>query len=170
MGWQRGRGVRGGGITDLDEAERAIRGAVGQAEDMSDHRLRSVTVNLTCGQPESRLFNVQWPVGGRAVTEADMRRVVQEGRARAMIDGRETIHALPLTFAVDETPGVSDPRGHALRTADGAAARDRRRRIGAAQPRRHHARAELDIGELVSAPLAPGCRRWSRTSANWAPP
>ena len=66
MGWQRARGVRGGGITDLDEAERAIRGAVAQAEDMSDHRLRSVTVNLTCGQPESRLFNVQWPVGGRA--------------------------------------------------------------------------------------------------------
>ena len=59
MGWQRGRGVRGGGITDLEEAERAIRGAVAQAEDMSDHRLREVTVNLTCGQPESRLFNVQ---------------------------------------------------------------------------------------------------------------
>ena len=36
---------------------------------MADVRLRSVTVNLTCGQPESRLFNVQWPVGGRAVTE-----------------------------------------------------------------------------------------------------
>ncbi len=116
MGWQRGRGVRGGGITDLDEAERAIRGAVAQAEDMSDHRLRSVTVNLTCGQPESRLFNVQWPVGGRAVTEADIRRVVQEGRARAMTDGRETIHALPLTFSVDETPGVADPRGHHCET------------------------------------------------------
>ena len=57
---------------------------------MADHRLRSVTVNLTCGQPESRLFNVQWPVGGRAVTEQDIRRVVQEGRARAVVDGRET--------------------------------------------------------------------------------
>ena len=88
MGWQRGRGVRGGGITDLEEAERAIRSAVAQAEDMSDHRLRSVTVNLTCGQPESRLFNVQWPVGGRAVTAADIRRVVQEGRARLINEGR----------------------------------------------------------------------------------
>ncbi len=54
MGWQRSRGVRGGGITDLEEAERCIRSAVAQAEDMSDHRLRSVTINLTCGQPESR--------------------------------------------------------------------------------------------------------------------
>src|SRR5579875_3398936 len=67
FGWQKGRGIRHGAVTDLDEAERAIRAAVGQAEDMADTRLRSVTVNLGCGQPESRLFNVQWPVGGRAV-------------------------------------------------------------------------------------------------------
>ena len=63
FGWQRGRGVRGGGIVDLEDAEKAIRACVGQAEDMADTRLRSVTVNLSCGQPESRLFNVQWPVG-----------------------------------------------------------------------------------------------------------
>jgi cell division protein FtsA len=156
MGWQRGRGVRGGGITDLEEAERAIRSAVAQAEDMSDHRLRSVTVNLTCGQPESRLFNVQWPVGGRAVTEADIRRVVQEGRARAVTEGRETIHALPLSFSVDETSGVSDPRGHhcahltaRLHIID--ATTMALRNLGATTNR-----AELDIAELVSAPMAAG--------------
>ena len=102
FGWQKGRGVRGGGIVDLEAAETAIRAAVGQAEDMADTRLRSVTVNLTCGQPESRLFNVQWPVGGRAVDESDIRRVVNEGRGRAGVEGREVIHALPLTFTVDE--------------------------------------------------------------------
>ena len=83
FGWHRGRGVRGGSIVDLDEAERAIRACVGQAEDMADTQLRAVIVNLTCGQPESRLFNVQWPVGGRAVEEHDIRRVVNEGRLRA---------------------------------------------------------------------------------------
>ena len=57
---------------DLDEAEKAIRAAVGAAEDMADTRLKSVYVNLSCGQPESRLFNVQWPVGGRAVDEHDV--------------------------------------------------------------------------------------------------
>ncbi len=156
MGWQRGRGVRGGSITDLDEAERAIRAAVAQAEEMSDYRLRSVTVNLTCGQPESRLFNVQWPVGGRAVTEADVRRVVQEGRTRAVTEGRETIHALPLGFSVDETAGVADPRGHhcerltaRLHVVDATTMALRN-----LSTTLH--RAELDITELVSAPLAAG--------------
>jgi cell division protein FtsA len=156
FGWHRGRGVRGGSIVDLDEAERAIRACVGQAEDMADTRLRAVIVNLTCGQPESRLFNVQWPVGGRAVEEHDIRRVVNEGRYRASADGREVIHALPLTFAVDQTDHVADPRGlfceeltarlHVIDASTTAL-----RSLGACI-----ARCDLDIGELVSAPMAAG--------------
>jgi cell division protein FtsA len=156
FGWHKGRGVRGGGITDLDAAERAIRASVGQAEDMADTRLRGVTVNLTCGQPESRLFSVQWPVGGRAVDEQDVRRVVHEARARAAEGGRETIHALPLSFTVDDMGGVADPRGlhcstlHArLHIVDSASTA--LRSLAACV-----ARCDLDIAELVSAPMAAG--------------
>src|ERR1700755_1968548 len=151
FGWQKGRGVRGGGIVDLDAAEKAIRAAVGQAEDMADTRLHAVTVNLTCGQPESRLFNVQWPVGGRAVEEHDVRRVVNEARARASVDGREVIHALPLTFSVDHTDGVADPRGlfceeltARLHIVD--ASTTALRSLAACI-----ARCDLDIGELGAA-------------------
>jgi cell division protein FtsA len=156
FGWQKGRGVRAGGIVDLDEAERAIRAAVGQAEDMADTRLRAVTINLSCGQPESRLFNVQWPVGGRAIVEQDLRRVVSEGRARAYSEGRETIHALPLGFSVDEVPNIGDPRGQHCDTlsarlhvidATSTALRTLTACIN---------RCELDIAELVSAPMAAG--------------
>ncbi len=155
-GFTKSRGVRGGGITDLDDAERAIRAAVGQAEDMADLRLRSLVVNLGCGVPESRLFNVQWPVGGREVTESDIRRVVNEGRARAQSEGRETIHALPVAFSVDETNGVADPRGHhceqlsaRLHVIDAASMA--LRNLGSAV-----ARCDLEITELVSAPFASG--------------
>ena len=156
FGWHKGRGVRGGSIVDLDEAERAIRACVGQAEDMADTRLRAVTVNLTCGQPESRLFNVQWPVGGRAVEENDIRRVVNEGRVRAAVNGREAIHALPLAFSVDETDRVDDPRGLFCETLTARlhiidAASTALRSLGACI-----ARCDLDIAELVSAPMAAG--------------
>ncbi len=160
FGWHKGRGVRGGGIVDLDEAERAIRAAVGQAEDMADTRLRSVTVNLTCGQPASRLFNVQWPIGGasggRAVDDSDIRRVIAEGRDRAEEDGRETIHALPLAFSADATDHVADPRGLFCTTLTARlhiidAASTALRSLAACI-----ARCDLDIAELVSAPMAAG--------------
>jgi len=156
FGWQKGRGVKSGGIVDLEAAERAIRAAVGQAEDMADTRLKSVVVNLSCGQPESRLFNVQWPVDGRAVTAEDVKRVVREARMRAASGGRETIHSLPLNFSTDETPGVTDPRGLFCETLTAQlhvvdAGNTALRSLAACL-----ARCELDISALVSAPMASG--------------
>ena len=156
FGWQKSRGIKAGGIVDLDDAERAIRAAVGAAEDMADMRLKSVYVNLSCGQPESRLFNVQWPVDGRAVTADDVKRVVREARSRALSEGRETIHALPLSFSADQTPGVTDPRGlfcetltAQLHVVDGG--NTALRTLAACL-----SRCELDIAALVSAPMASG--------------
>ncbi len=150
------RGVRSGGITDLDEAKHAILMAVADAEQMSGHHLRNVVVNLSCGQPQSRSLNLQWPVGGRPVTEQDLKRVLLEVRGRASHEGRETMHVLPLGFEVDETPGVADPRGlHCenltahLHIIDAGATAYRNLLTTIA-------RAELDVAEMVSAPIAAG--------------
>lgn len=156
FGMHASRGVRNGGITDLDLAESAVRKAVGDAEEMAQYHLRTVIVNLTCGHPESRQVNLQWPIGGRPVTEQDLKRLVGEGRSRAAYEGRETIHVLPLGFDVDETPGVADPRGlhcehlmarlHVVDT--GATAL--RNLITMVE------RCELNVSELVSGPFAAG--------------
>ena len=156
FGWQKGRGLNSGNVTDLEAAERAIRACVGQAEDMADVRLRAVTVNLTCGQPKSRLFNMQWPVGGRAVNESDIRGVLNEARSRAEIGGREPIHVLPLHFAVDATDHVVDPRGLFCGTLN---ARLHVIDVAATALRTLEAcisRCDLEIEDLVSAPYAAG--------------
>jgi cell division protein FtsA len=155
-GWRRSRGVRGGAIVDLREAEAAIRATVGQAEEAAERSLDSVVVNLSCGQPESRIFSARMPIGGREVTDSDVSRAVGEAQARAYIEGRSIVHTMPLGFSVDETPGVLDPRGHlceqltarlhvvdtssnALRTLEQVLAR-----------------AELKLSGLVAAPFASG--------------
>jgi cell division protein FtsA len=156
FGWQRSRGVRAGNVVDLEEAESAIRAAVGQAEEMADTQLRGAIVNLSCGQPESRHQRLQWPIGGRAVTEADLRAILGEGQRRSAEDGRETVHAFPLGFTVGATPGAEDPRGMVcdtlaarLHTVD--AAQFSLRNLGACL-----LRCDLEVEELVSAPFAAG--------------
>ncbi|GBR11848.1 cell division protein FtsA [Acetobacter oeni] len=155
-GWLRSSGVKNGAVVDLKAAEAIIRHVVGNAEREAGVPLNKVIVNLSCGQPESRLFNVHWPIGGREITDSDIRRIVTEGRIKAQAGGRAVIHTLPLDFAVDETDGVTDPRGHlcdqlrarlhvidasatALRTLDSLLSR-----------------AELQLDGVVSAPLASG--------------
>jgi cell division protein FtsA len=156
FGWQRARGIKAGSIIDLIEAERAIRAAAGQAEEMADTQLGGVIVNLSCGQPESRHQHIAWPIGGRAVTEQDLRAILHEGRRRSAEDGRETVHAFPLGFTVDATPGAHDPRGMIseqltarLHLVDAAQAS--LRNLGACL-----LRCDLEVEELVSAPFAAG--------------
>lgn len=155
-GVHRSHGIKHGAIVDLEQAERAIRAAVGRAETMAEHRLRSVTVGLSCGRPQSRLFNVRWPVGGRPVNDSDIRRAVHEGRIRANANGREVIHAFPLAFSVDETDGVEDPRGQVCETLGCRLHVVDASSSALANLTAVIARCDLALGELVVAPLASG--------------
>ncbi len=156
FGWQRGRGVRGGSIIDLEEAERAIRAAVGQAEEMADIQLSGVIANLSCGQPASRIVHVQHAVNGRAVNEADLAAILAEARRRSHEEGREVVHGAAIAYSVDATPGVEDPRGMVCDLLGARvhlvdAAQLALRNLGACL-----ARCDLEVEELVSAPLAAG--------------
>lgn len=156
VGHQRSRGVRAGSIVDLDQAEMAIRSTVAQAEEQADQPVRELVVNLSCGQPESRHFNVQMVLHGQAVGDAELRRIVAEGRVRAYAEGREVVHAIPLGYSVDGTSGVRDPRGMVCETLGARlhvvdASVGTLRNLAACL-----ARCDLGIESLVAAPFAAG--------------
>jgi cell division protein FtsA len=156
FGWQRARGVRDGSIVDMEEAEHAIRAAVASAEEMADTVVRGCIVNLSCGQPVSRTVNIQWPISGRAVTEADIAAILAEARRRTESEGREAVHSVPLGYVVDATGGVDDPRGMVCDTL-GARLHvvDASQNALANLAQTLH-RCELEAEELVSAPFAAG--------------
>ena len=157
FGWQRGSGVRGGGIVDLEtgrEGDPRLRSARPRTWPIrgfarSPSTSPAASRNRGCSMCSGRSADARW-------TSHDIRRVVNEGRARASVDGREVIHALPLTFTVDQTDGVADPRGlfceeltARLHIVD--AVSTSLRSLSACI-----ARCDLDIAELVSAPMAAG--------------
>ncbi|MEE8662495.1 MAG: cell division protein FtsA [Acetobacter sp.] len=155
-GWLRSNGIRNGAIVDIRQAEAIIRQVVGNAEREAERSLDRVIVNLSAGHPESQMLNVHWPVGGREVNDADLRRITDEGRMRARTQGREAIHTLPLDFSVDGTDGIRDPRGHICDQL-----RARLHIIDATSTALTTLRSvlmhtELRLDKLVSSPLASG--------------
>jgi cell division protein FtsA len=101
-------------------------------------------------------LHLQWEIGGRAVNEVDLRAILHDGRRRTAEEGRETVHAIPLGFTVDATPGVNDPRGMicdmlGARLHMVSAAEASLRNLGACLMR-----CDLEVEELVSAPFASG--------------
>ncbi len=156
IGHQRSRGIKGGAVVDMDAAEEAIRLAVDAAERMAGVEVESVIINATGGRLGSQLFDAKVAIGGRAVAQADIHRVLEACTARGGRDGRAVLHSLPIGFSIGETRRIEDPRGmigdelgadmHVL-SCDAAAAHN----LVLAVERCH-----LNVDAMVATPYAAG--------------
>ncbi len=107
----RSRGIKSGVVVDLEEAEKAIRLAVDAAERMAEMTVSSLIVNLSCGRLKSEAFSASVDIGGAAVREADIQRILGAGGAHSVSEGRLVLHALPIGYSLDGNRGLADPVG-----------------------------------------------------------
>jgi cell division protein FtsA len=111
FGHQRSTGVKRGTIVDMERAERAIRLAVDAAERMAGVTIDSVLVSLSAGRLASEHFAAAVSVSGESVSDDDIRRVLEAGRAHSLQTDRVVLHSLPIAYSLDDAGGVRDPRG-----------------------------------------------------------
>lgn len=115
LGLQRSKGVKAGVLTDLDQADAAVRAAISQAERAAGVSLDGVTVSVSCGRLKSAHFAASAEVENGVVTADDIERMMQGGRAYAERGGRTLIHMNRLGFRLDGADGVREPKGLAAR-------------------------------------------------------
>jgi len=111
FGYGASAGIKSGVITDLDQAEQAIRTVVGMAERAAGLTMQSVVVNVTAGRLGSETFSATVDLGAQEVEKADIQRVLRVVNARSVRPERSIVHALPIGYAIDGQKGVRDPRG-----------------------------------------------------------
>lgn len=111
IGHQRSRGIKSGVVSNLDQAEQAIRHAVDTAERMAGVTIESLIVNLTCGRLASETYTASVALSARAVEEPDIGRVLAAGRRHSVTEGRSVVHSLPIGYSLDGDSGIADPRG-----------------------------------------------------------
>jgi cell division protein FtsA len=143
IGHQRSRGMKGGVVVDMDEAERVVRSAIDAAERMAGLTIESVVLAMTGGRIGSQHFLAETGVGGRAIQDRE-------------IDGRAVLHALPTAFRLDGRASVKEPRGM---IADRLAVDMHVACVDAAPARNLMLaveRGHVEIEALVAAPYASG--------------
>ncbi len=150
----RAEGLKAGMIAHLDSAEACIRSAVDAAERMAGVTVEDVHVSVTCGRLKSETFSASVALPSGAVREDDVMRLLAGGRQYAGRDKRSVLHALPLSYRIDENGGISEPQGmcgerlavdlHAV-TADEVAMRNVMLCVE---------RCHLGVASLVAAPYA----------------
>ncbi len=115
FGHQRSRGLKSGMIIDADEAERAVRSAVGQAERMAGVSLDRVVLSVSCGRIRSTSFAARADVEGPVVRDHDLGRILAGGEAYLDRASRSIIQLMRSDWRLDGASGIRDPRGLAGR-------------------------------------------------------
>lgn len=146
------QGMKAGSVVDLVEVEEAVRHAVDLAERSARCQIESVVVSISAGRLGSELVAASIDLGGAAVRETDIARVLTAVSRRSARDGRVVMHSIPIGFNLDNARGIRDPRGmlahqfgvdmHVV-TADAAAARNLVLTVE---------RCHLDVEALVASP------------------
>jgi len=111
IGHQLSSGVRSGLITDIDAAEDAICSAVHSAEQMAGEQIDAVVVNISGSPLYSHHLHIQLPLQHQAVTGRDILRLIEHGKQNVKSQEREVIHAIPISYTIDEARGISNPQG-----------------------------------------------------------
>ncbi|MEO0730714.1 MAG: cell division protein FtsA, partial [Pseudomonadota bacterium] len=111
LGHQRSKGITSGLITNLDEAEAAVRSAVSNAERMAGSLIGSVVATVSCGRIASQRFKAHVEPAASVVDADDIARLRHAADGYARRGGRLLIHLNLMDYAIDDQAGIDDPIG-----------------------------------------------------------
>ena len=148
------RGVRAGAITDINQAECAIRLAVDVAERMAQTSISQVVVVLSGGKPTSNALRGITKTQTGIVGPADLEAAIAGALSAVSMERRTLVHLHPINHTLDGFNEIDKPlgmHGDDLQVDVGLTSLDTSylRNISQAV-----ARAHLDVSEFIIAPYA----------------
>ncbi len=148
------RGVRAGAITDINQAECAIRLAVDSAERMAQTSISEVVVVLSGGKPTSNALRGATKTQTGIVGPADLEAAIAAALSAVSMERRALVHLHPINHTLDGFGEIEKPlgmHGDDLQVDVGLTSLDTSylRNISQAV-----ARAHLDVSDFIIAPYA----------------
>jgi len=111
IGHQLSKGIKSGAITDIKLAESCIRSAVASAEQMAEHNIDKVIINISGSQQRSSILNVSIPTSSQQVNNKDIAKLIDFGFEAKQSNQRDIIHCIPIDYSLDGESGIKDPKG-----------------------------------------------------------
>lgn len=111
MGNRVSKGMQNGSIVDMEQVEASIKAVVESAERMAGKTVDDVIVNISAGQPRSKVIEAGVPINGNGVEQMDIEKLLNQASDGIVLGDRHLLHAFPACYAVDRSIGVREPRG-----------------------------------------------------------
>lgn len=111
IGHQLSHGIKNGAVTDMKQAENSIIAAVSAAEKMAGETIDKVVVCNAGGNPGSTKIETEIDITTAQVSPRDIKRAIISAKEDFDDETRRIIHAVPVSFSIDDIKGVDDPIG-----------------------------------------------------------
>ncbi len=111
VGIEPSRGLKRGGVVDLEGATVAIARSVEKAQRSSGYEIRSAWVSLAGSHVSSINSKGTAGVSGGVVRQTEVNRALEAAQSVAIPHNREVIHVIQRGFSVDNQNGISQPIG-----------------------------------------------------------
>ncbi|MGM8850321.1 cell division protein FtsA [Salinicola sp. MH3R3-1] len=105
------RGMKKGVVINIESTVQSIQRAVEEAELMAGCDIHSVYVGIAGSHISSMNSDGVVAIKEREVAQADIERVIDSARARAISEGQRVLHVIPQEFAIDTQEGIREPLG-----------------------------------------------------------
>lgn len=113
IGIAESEGLNRGVVVNIDKTVNAIKKVISQAEQQAGIKIKDVVIGLAGDHVESihtrGIIGISNPTG--EITEADVKRLIEETKKIAIPSERRIIHVIPQDFIIDGQDGITDPIG-----------------------------------------------------------
>lgn len=104
-------GLKRGVVVDIESTVASIQRAVEEAELMANCQIQSVFAGISGSHIASFNSRGMVPIKDREVTELDVERVLEGGRAVAIPADQQILHVVPQEYSIDNQDGIRQPVG-----------------------------------------------------------
>ncbi len=105
------KGIRGASIINLEDLEDSILNGIHSAEQLAKQTIRSVYVNLPAEALQSHYITTKISLYGQPVKESHLQKALDVSRDQSIGVGRRIIHIFPISYDLDDSTNIHDPKG-----------------------------------------------------------
>ncbi len=111
FGHQLSTGLNAGQVVDMRTAEDSIRAAVDAAERMAGLEVRQLIIGVSANRLASQICVADVALHGHPVNDAHIVTGLRHAYEKFQTGENEILHAIPLSYGIDDSLGISDPHG-----------------------------------------------------------
>jgi cell division protein FtsA len=109
VGYQQANGIKRGTITDLDELEDAISGAIFTAEKEAKKTIKTIQISLPTWALKTHCVNTSINIGRMPIDEIHIKELANFDSSQEIDCTSEIIQIFPISYSVDEINDIKDP-------------------------------------------------------------